>query len=468
VQSVQPAVAVVSFARRRQPFGEEEVDVGDTRAVTARKSDKTEGLTSNEAARISALMRDAKVERVAVDAIRPNPRNARRHPPKQLAVLAENIRQFGFTNPILVDEDGEILAGHGRYAAAQLLELPEILIIRLAHLSSAEKRAVALADNKIAELGSWNPDQLKETLTLLVEPSGELSFDAAIIGFKVHEIKSILHPAPPRRPDPADQLPNAGPREHQTVTMSGDVWLCGEHILACGSPFQLSFEQGSAAVAFVDPFPARTAEPNPEKIRQVLDRYCRMIVDQLCPGARIYWFTDWQNAGMLTDAVKPVVGSPRDMIVWVRSDTSAGALYRSDYDQVAVFTVPGGAPVQASPGRCRARHRTNVWAYSGGGRDPDARTVRNPVALLADALKDCSSPGDIVFDPFARSGTTLIAAERTGRCARLIEYDPRWCDLILRRWQEFTKVPAVLDGPSAAFAEVAKERAGDRNGGREP
>src|SRR6266566_5179072 len=124
-------------------------------------------MTPDEAARITALMRDAKVERVAVDAIQPNPRNARRHPPKQVAVLAENIRQFGFTNPVLVDEDGEILAGHGRYAAAQLLELPEILIIRLAHLSSAEKRVLALADNKIAELGSWDSDQLKETLAEL-------------------------------------------------------------------------------------------------------------------------------------------------------------------------------------------------------------------------------------------------------------------------------------------------------------
>jgi len=179
------------------------------------------------------------------------------------------------------------------------------------------------------------------------------------------------------------------------------------------------------------------------------------------PRCQDLLFTDWQNAGVLTEAVQPAVGSPRDMIVWVR-DAMPGALYQSRYDQVAVFTVPSGAPVQAPPqlGR-RARHRTNVCDYPGGARDPNRRTGRKPVALLVDALKDCSSPGDSVLDPFAHSGTTMIAAERTGRCARLIEQDPRWCDVILRRWEELTKVPARLDESSATFAEVAKERLSD-------
>ena len=172
---------------------------------------KDAGVTPDEAARLSALLKAAKTESVAVDAIRPNPRNARRHPPKQITVLAESMRKFGFTNPVLVDENLEILAGHGRYAAARSLGLAEILIIRLMHLSPAEKRALALADNKIAELGSWDPDQLKETLTLLVHPSPELSFDLDITGFDTNEIESILHPATPRRLDPADQPPTSGP-----------------------------------------------------------------------------------------------------------------------------------------------------------------------------------------------------------------------------------------------------------------
>src|SRR6266704_672307 len=173
-------------------------------------------------------MKDAKTESVAIDAIRPNPRNARRHPPKQVAILAESIRNFGFTNPVLVDEDGEILAGHGRYAAARSLGLAEILIIRLTHLSSTEKRALALADNKIAELGSWDPDQLKETLAELVSPPVELSFDPTITGFETKEIDFILNPAAPRRADPDDQLPDTGPSAQPVVTTVGDKWLCGD------------------------------------------------------------------------------------------------------------------------------------------------------------------------------------------------------------------------------------------------
>ena len=438
------------------------VESGRPSGAKLKNTRKCEGLTSDEAARVLALMKDAKTESVAIDAIRSNPRNARRHPPKQIATLAENIRQFGFTVPVLADEHGEILAGHGRHVAARLLGLPEILVIRLTHLNSAEKRALALADNKIVELGSWDPDQLKETLALLVDPSLELSFNLDITGFDTKEIHTILHPAAPRRPDPADQLPSAGPHEHQTVTKSGDVWLCGDHALVCDNPFETFFEGLSASVAFVDPFPSMAAKLNSEEIPQLMFLCCRKIVGQLCPGARIYWFTDWQNAGVLTEAVQPVVGSPRDMIVWVRSDAMPGALYQSRYDQVAVFTVPGGAPVQAPPplGR-RARHRTNVWDYPGGDRNPKRRTGRKPVALLVDALKDCSSRGDSVLDPFARSGTTMIAAERTGRCAYLIEHDPRWCDVILRRWEELTKVPARLDESSATFAEVAKDRLSD-------
>ncbi len=436
------------------------VQSGGTRSAKAKKSGNTAGLTPDEAARITALMRDAKVERVAVDAIQPNLRNARRHPPKQIATLAENIRQFGFTVPVLVDEHREILAGHGRHAAARLLGLPEIPVIRLTHLNSAEKRALAVADNRIAELGSWDPDQLKETLALLVDPSLELSFDLDITGFDTKEIHTILHRQAPRQPDAADQLPSAGPHKHQTVTRLGDLWLCGKHALVCENPLEIEFNDVPAVAAFVDPFPGM-AHLNSEEMAGNMLAWSRQIVAQLCPGARIYWFTDWQSAGVLTKAVEPVIGAPRDMVVWVRSDAMPGPLYQSRYDQVAVFTVPGGAPSKPPPLGRRARHRTNVWDYPGGDRDPNRRTGRKPVALLVDALKDCSSPGDSVLDPSARSGTTMIAAERTGRCAHLIEHDPRWCDVILRRWEELTKVPARLDESSATFAEVAKERLSD-------
>ncbi len=438
------------------------VQSGGTRGAKAKKSGKTAGLTPDEAARVLALMKGAKTESIAIDAIRPNPRNARRHPPKQIAILAESIRNFGFTNPVLIDEHGEILAGHGRYAAARSLGLAEILIIRLTHLSSAAKRALALADNKIAELSSWDPDQLKETLALLVDASLELSFDPTITGFEIQEIDSILRPAAPRRSDPADQLPNAGPHERQVVTRVGDKWLCGEHALVCEDPLKVRFRDlasgGSpAVVAFVDPLPSM-AKLNPEEIAGHMLAWSERVAAQVCPGAMIYWFTDWQNAGVLTEAVQPVIGAPRDMIVWVRSDARPGTLYQSRYDQVAVFVVGDGPPVRAAPVERRGRRRTNVWQYHEGDHG-HARHPRNkPVALIADALEDCSRRGDLVLDPSAGAGATMIAAQRTGRQARLIESDPASCDLVVRRWQKFTNGTARLAGTSATFAEVAKER----------
>jgi DNA methylase len=214
--------------------------------------------------------------------------------------------------------------------------------------------------------------------------------------------------------DKADQLPKLTPREDQSVTKPGDVWECGDHVLVCGSPLEVSFEDLAATVAFVDPFPAVTAERSEDEISKVLHSSCHMIVAQLCPGARIYWFTEWQNAAILTQAVKPLVGSPTDIIAWIRSDTQDGGLYRSGYDQVAVFTVPDGESVKASAGRRRA-HRTNVWHCPGGTRNPDQRSVRKPVKLVIDALQDCSSRGDRILDPFARSGTTMIAAQPAAR-----------------------------------------------------
>jgi hypothetical protein len=204
------------------------------------------------------------------------------------------------------------------------------------------------------------------------------------------------------------------------------------------------------------------AKLSSEEIPALIHRCCTDIVGQLRPGAWIYWFIDWQDTSMLTEAVQPVIGAPKDMIVWVRSNARPGTLYQSRYDQVAVFRVGGGAPVEAPPRGRRARRRTNIWDYPGGDRDPNQHVCRKPVALVVDALKDCSVSGDAVLDPFARSGTTMIAAELTGRRAHLIEQDLRWCDLILRRWEELTKIPARLQESSATFAEVAKERSASR------
>jgi hypothetical protein len=190
----------------------------------------------------------------------------------------------------------------------------------------------------------------------------------------------------------------------------------------------------------------------------------RRLAEQVCSGGLIYWFTQWQHLGVLSEAVRSVIGTPSDVIAWVKSHARPGKLYPSRCEQVAVFVVGDATPVRATVLERRVRKRTNVWTHPGGDRSADRRTGRKPVALIADLIKDCTVRGDIVLDLFAGSGTTMIAAERTGRRARLIESDPWWCDRIVRRWEQWSKTPARLDESAGSFVEVAEQRRNDQSG----
>jgi hypothetical protein len=221
---------------------------------------------------------------------------------------------------------------------------------------------------------------------------------------------------------------------------------------------ELTRDRLPAVVAFVDPSPLPT-DLSDEDIRNLLQRLSENVERQLCPGGIVYWFSAWQHTKVLTEAVEPVIGPPRDMIAWVRPDARPGTLYPQRYDNVATFVL-GDTPVRAAQLARRRRRRSNVWNYPGGNPNGGHRyAARKPVALVVDAIEDCSQQEDIILDPFAGAGTTLIAAERSGRRARLLEPDPIRCDLIVRRWERFSGVPARLDAANSTFAEVAAERA---------
>jgi hypothetical protein len=416
---------------------------------------KAGGLSPEEAVRLSALIQDTKLERVPLGAVHPNPRNAKRHPRKQIDLLSESIRQLGFNNPIIVDEANEILAGHGRYAAARRLGVSEIPIIRLTHLRPEEKRAFALADNKLPELGSWDFDQLKTEILELTDPSARLAFDVSITGFDTVEIDAILAPAPDRRSDPGDGFAAPSP----LVTAPGDVWELDDHLLSCSSPLDPgSYEKilgADPVVAFVDP---PLGGLSSEQHLTLVTSAGEQIRSNLALGGIVYWFMAWPYLGESLAALKPAFGSPRDMAVWVKSGVQEGTLYQSQHEHVAVYVNGAVVPQRQAVFARRRRHRTNVWQYPGGDHGGSRRSRSKPVALIVDALQDCSRRGDLVLDPFAGAGATLIAAQRTGRRARLIEQDPAACDRIVRRWQELTGHTARLDGGAESFAELAKRR----------
>ena len=430
------------------------------------------------------------IERVATESVKSNPRNAKEHPEQQIALIAENMRKLGVNHPILIDENDTIIGGHGRIAAARLLKLREIPAIRLANLSPQEKRAVALADNKLAELGRWNPEMLRLELKELTVDTGELTFDYAITGFDTVEIDQILgEEASAARPDPAEQIPPLGDFE-AAVTERGDLWVCGDHRLYCGDTFEASsyravLDGASADLVFADPlhsvpvagYVARRGEgrelvgsaghPTSAEFIEFLQPIAANIAGNVCPGAVIYFCMDWWHFEELAVATRPYFSAPKDVVVWIKADAERGSFYGCQYESIAVYLAGGTPPTTNFRLGERGRYRSNVWSYAGDkttGRDwqtgANVSLTVKPVALLVDALRDCTKRGQIVLDPCAGFGTTMIAAERTGRRARLIEIEPAYCDRIVRRWQTMTGKTAQLAESQQTLAELEARRVG--------
>jgi hypothetical protein len=452
-------------------------------------------LAEAEARALGEKISQMKIEWVPIDSIKSNPRNAKEHSEQQIALLAENIQRFGITHPILIDETNTMLAGHARLAAARRLGLKEVSVIRLVGLSPQEKRALALADNKLAELGRWNTEMLRLELKDLIVDAGDLSFECAITGFDTDEIDRILDEnASVARPDPAQQIPPLVDRE-AVVTELGDLWVCDDHRLYCGGAFDASsyravLDGECADVVFADPMhsvPAggyiaqrgeRRDLPTPAfdltsaEFIEFLQPIAGNIAGNVCPGAVIYFGMVWWRLEELAAATGQYFGPPKDMVIWSKSDAGRGSFYRSQHEHIAVYVAGGTQTATNSRLGDRGQHRSNVWSY------PTVKTTdRNwltgarfsatvkPVALLVDALRDCSKRGQIVLDPCAGVGTTMIAAEHTGRRARLIEIDPAYCDLIVRRWQTMTGKQARLAESQQTFAELEARRLG-ASGGR--
>ena len=423
----------------------------------------------------------------SLDQLSPNPRNARTHSAKQLAQIRASIETFGFVTPIVVDGSGMILAGHGRFAAARALKLASVPTICLDHLTDEQRRAYALADNRIAESAGWDAEVLSLELRELDALS--LDFDLEVTGFDGFELDGLIDPpAPVAKADPADAVPEAvGP----AVTRAGDVWLLGEHRLLCGDArdpeaYARVLAGERARMVFTDPpynlpivgmaggrgvverreFAMASGEMSPGEYLAFLEAVLGSAAGACVDGAILYACIDWRSVGTLLNAGAATKLTLKNICVWSKSNAGLGPFYRSQHELVAVFKVGSAQHTNTfGLGGRSGRYRTNVWAYAGvntlrAGRDEELAlhpTVK-PVALVADAIRDVSRRGEIVLDPFAGSGTTVIAAQKTKRLARLIELDPLYCDTIVRRFQAFTGQDVTLEATSQSFAEVTSER----------
>jgi DNA modification methylase len=427
---------------------------------------------------------DLRVETIPVSTLKPYPANARTHSKKQIGQIADSIGQFGFTNPVLIDRDGQIMAGHGRVAAAKLLNLKTVPAIRLEHLSDAEKRAYVIADNRLAELAGWDRETLAIELQNLT--ISDISFNVAITGFETPEIDLLIEELDtPGSEDDADQVPERDSAK-PPVTASGDLWQLGRHRLLCADATKpASFERlmngEQAQLVFTDPpynvpidghvsglgdvkhaeFAMASGEMSETQFTAFLDTVFGNLTAHSVDGSIHFVCMDWRHLFETIVASRSAYTDLKNLCIWNKTNGGMGSLYRSKHELVFVFksgTAPHINNVELGK---FGRYRTNVWDYAGinsFGADRDEALAMHPTvkptALVADAIKDCSARNGIVLDAFAGSGTTIIAAEKTGRRARALELDPGYVDIAIERWQQRTGKDAVHIESGFTFDEL--------------
>ena len=402
-----------------------------------------------------------------VDGVIPDPRNARTHSKRQVEQIVVSIKKFGFTNPILVDEVGGIIAGHGRLLAAKSLGLRDVPTIELAHLSEIQKRALRLADNKIALNAGWDADQLRieiEELSTL-----DVDFDLTVTGFSTGELDVLFEGQADPLDDVVPDLP-ANPRAKE-----GDIWICGPHRIGCGDGRDIGFlsrvvgEGVKIDAAFLDPpynvringhanatgrhreFAMASGEMSETEFRRFLTETLGACAKVSRDGAIHFVCMDWRHMEDITRVGGDVYGSLLNLCVWNKSNAGMGSLYRSKHELVFVYKVGTSPHFNAVELGRHGRNRSNVWDYAsvnslvGSRRDDLALhpTVK-PIALVSDVLQDVTKRGEHVLDLFLGSGTTLLAAERSGRVFRGTEIDPAYVDIAIERWEAMTGKKAVL------------------------
>ncbi|MGE9010663.1 site-specific DNA-methyltransferase [Leptospira interrogans] len=431
-------------------------------------------------------MTEFRTENLPVTELKPNPRNARRHSQKQLHQIAGSIREFGFNSVVVVDEDGVILVGHGRCEAARIAGLETVPVLRLSHLTAEQKIAFSLADNKIALNADWEIDQLKGLWRELV--GAEINFDLEVTGFETAEIDLLVDgPTEAERPDRSDVVPSV---QAEAVSRLGDLWYLGDHRLLCGdacdpTAYTDLLDGEQARLVFTDPpynvpidghvgglgavkhreFKMASGEMTSTEFEHFLRTVFENLAAASMDGAVHFICMDWRHLGEVTNAARGIYSELKNLCVWNKNNGGMGSLYRSKHELVFVYKVGTAPHVNTVELGKNGRYRTNVWDYAGvntfrSGRDAELEmhpTVK-PTALVIDAIKDCSRRGDIVLDAFSGSGTTIMAAHKSRRRARVIELDPLYVDVAIRRWQAYTGQQATMAITGETFAEVEQRR----------
>ncbi len=396
-----------------------------------------------------------KIEQWPTAKLLPYARNARTHSEEQVAQIAASIAEFGFTNPILAGSDGIIVAGHGRLAAAQKLGLEIVPVVVLDHLTPTQRRALVIADNRIAENAGWDDAMLRIELEALM---GE-GFDLDITGFDADALAELIAGDEPDNEGQTDE--DAVPEFSETpIARPGDVWIMGPHRLLCGdatlaTSYDALLQGAPVDMVFTDPpYNVNYANSAKDKMRgkdrailndNLGDGFYNFLLAALtqmvahCRGG-IYVAMSSSELDVLQAAFRAAGGKWSTFIIWAKNTFTLGrADYQRQYEPILY-----GWPEGAQRHWCGDRDQGDVWNIKKPQKN-DLHPTMKPVELVERAIRNSSRPGNVVLDPFGGSGTTLIAAEKSGRVARLIELDPKYVDVIVRRWEEFTGQQAIRE-----------------------
>ena len=427
--------------------------------------------------------------------LRPRPNNPRTHTKKQIEQIAASIKEFGFISPVLIDGAGGIIAGHGRVEAAKLIGMSNVPAVCVDHLTPAQVRAYVIADNKLAENAGWD----RALLALeLQELSVDLNFDVTVTGFETAEIDLLIQDLNQGTPDEADEVPEVD-RAEPAVSRPGDLWRIGNHVLLCGDALNKDnyaklLGSKKAQMVFTDPpynvaiagnvsglgkmkhreFAMASGEMSPEEFTKFLEKAFSRFIQFSTNGSIHFICMDWRHIRELLNAAAKPYRELKNLCVWSKTNAGMGSLYRSQHELVFVLKNGSASHINNVELGRFGRNRSNIWSYAGQntfGSDREAELAMHPtvkpVALVADAILDCSKRDGIVLDAFAGSGTTLIAAEKTGRHGYGIEIDPHYVDTIIRRFEAVYGVKATHNGSDLDFAAMSRRRSKEKKNGEE-
>lgn len=409
------------------------------------------------------------IERWPTAKLVPYARNARTHSEEQVAQIAASIVEFGFTNPILAGSDGVIVAGHGRLAAAQKLGLDTVPVVVLDHLTSTQRRALIIADNRIAENAGWDDAMLRIELQSLQDDG----FNMDITGFDADALAEIMAGEETTVDGNTDE--DAVPElSETTISRPGDVWILGNHRLVCGDATQASSYGQLLAGQRVQmiwsdlPYNVNYANSAKDKLRgkhrpilndNLGEGFYDFVFDALslmlphCDGA-VYIAMSSSELDTLQAAFRAAGGKWSTFIIWAKHTFTLGrADYQRQYEPILYGWPEGG-----SRHWCGDRDQGDVWNIKKPARN-DLHPTMKPVELMERSIRNSSRPGDVVLDCFGGSGSTLIAAEKAGRRCFMMELDPKYCDVIVRRWQEFSGGKAISEDGYRVFDEVTIQEA---------